>query len=108
MSNIEPFTIEIPQARIDNLKQKLSLAEFPDELEDSNWDLGCPLTDIKRLAKAWEAWDWRQAERKLNSYPHFHTDIDIDGFESLEIHFLLQKSEAKDAIPLLFVHGCRF
>ena len=39
----EPFTISVPQERIDTLKAKLSLAEFPDELENSNWDLGVPL-----------------------------------------------------------------
>jgi len=107
MSDLKPFTIEIPPAKIDKLRQKLSLAEFPDELEGSGWDLGCPLADIKRLTKAWEQWDWRQAEKKLNAYPQFHMDIDVDGFGTLDIHFLLQRSEAKDAIPLLFVHGCK-
>jgi len=108
MSNIQPYNISIPQSQIDNLKHKLSLASFPHELEGAGWDLGCPLTDIKRLTKAWEVWDWRQAEKKLNAYPQFHTDIDVTGFGSLDIHFVYQKSEAKDAIPLLFVHGCRF
>ena len=108
MSHIQPYNISIPQAQIDNLKQKLSLASFPDEFEDAGWDLGCPLTDIKRLAKAWVEWDWRQAEKKLNAYPQFHTDIEVDGFGTLDLHFVYQKSEAKDAIPLLFVHGCRF
>jgi hypothetical protein len=37
----------VPQEKIDALKQKLALAEFPDELEDSGWDLGSPLNDIK-------------------------------------------------------------
>jgi len=107
MSPIQPYNISIPQSQIDNLKQKLPLASFPNELEDAGWDLGCPLTDIKRLTKAWEHWDWRQAEKKLNAYPQFHTDIEVDGFGTLDTHFVFQKSEAKDAIPLLFVHGCR-
>lgn len=107
MSDIKPFIIEIPQSKIDKLKLKLSLAEFPDELEGAEWDLGCPLSDIKRLTKGWEACDWRQAEKKLNAYPQYHTDIDVDDFGSLDIHFVHQRSEAKNAIPLLFVHGCR-
>jgi len=95
MSNIQPYNISIPQSQIDNLKHKLSLASFPDELEGAGWDLGCPLTDIKRLTKAWEVWDWRQAEKKLNAYPQFHTDIDVTGFGSLDIHFVYQRARLR-------------
>ena len=107
MSQPQPFAINIPQSKIDRLKQKLSLAEFPDELEGVGWDLGCPLADIKRLTKAWEQWDWRPAEKKLNDVPQFHTDVEVDGFGTLDIHFVHTQSEAPHAIPLLFVHGCK-
>ncbi|KAI9874602.1 MAG: hypothetical protein M1830_009577, partial [Pleopsidium flavum] len=105
MSSPKPFLIHIPQSKIDNLRQKLSLAEFPDQLEEAAWDLGCPVADIERLATAWQQWDWRQAEKKLNEYPQFHTDVEVDGFGSLDIHLVHQKSKVKEAIPLLFVHG---
>lgn len=104
--DIEPYTIAIPQQKIDNLRTKLSLSEFPDELEAANWDLGVPLADIKRLTAAWEKWDWRKAEAELNKIPQYHTAIQVDGFGSLDIHFVWQKSKVKNAIPLLFVHGC--
>jgi len=105
----QPYKISIPQEKIDNLKTKLALAEFPDELSESEWDLGVPLADIKRLTKAWSQWDWRQAEERLNrELPQFHTSIAVDGFDELDIHFVWQKSEVKNAIPLLFCHGCKF
>jgi hypothetical protein len=107
MSSPEPYTISVPQERLDILKKKLSLTEFPDELENSRWDYGAPLADIKRLTKAWEQWDWRQAEERLNKFPQFHTDIDVDGFDTLDIHFIHQKNDNPDAIPLLFSHGCK-
>ena len=107
MASPKPFTINVPQEQIDRLKQKLTLAEFPDELEDSGWDYGCPISDIKRLTKAWEEYDWRFAEKKLNQFPHYHTDIEVDSFGALDIHFVHQRSEDRDAIPLLFVHGCK-
>ena len=107
MSTVEPFAIDIPQGKIDKLKQKLSLAEFPDELEDAGWELGCPLAELQRLTLAWAKWDWREAETRLNQYAHFHTAIEVDGFGSLDIHFVHQKSEVDGAIPLLFVHGCK-
>ena len=106
MTSLTSFKISIPQQKLDNLKTKLSLAEFPDELENAQWDLGVPLADMKRLTKAWENWDWRQAEERLNKLPQYKTGIKVDGYEELDIHFVWQKSEVKRAIPLLFVHGC--
>ena len=101
----QPFQISVPQERVDTLKKKLSQAEFPDELHSSGWDLGVPLSDMKRLTKAYEKWDWRQAEERLNKVPQYHTPIKVGGFDELDIHFVWQKSEVKNAIPLLFVHG---
>lgn len=103
----ETFTIDVPQSKIDSLKTKLSLAEFPEELDAAGWDLGAPLTDMKRLTKAWEKYDWRSAEEKLNRLPQYHTGVEVDGFGKLDIHFVWQKSEVKNAIPLIFVHGCK-
>lgn len=104
----EPFTLSVPQEKIDNLKLKLSQAEFPDELSESAWDLGVPLSDMKRLVKSWQQWDWRQAEEKINQLPQYHTPISVDNFGTLDIHFVWQKSEVKNAIPLLFCHGCMY
>src|ERR1700738_5390951 len=100
MPSPKPFTIDIRQSRKDNLREKLSLAEFPDELHEAGWDLGCPLSEIQRLAKAWQHWDWRQAEKKLREYPNFTTDVEVDGYGSLDIHFVHQRSDVTGAIPL--------
>jgi hypothetical protein len=51
MPSPQPFTIDVPTKKIISLQQKLSLADFPDELKGADWDLGCPLSEIKRLAK---------------------------------------------------------
>jgi len=94
------------ESKLERLKQKLALADFPDELEGTEWAYGSPLSDIKRLTKYWyEEYDWRKAEAKLNEFPQFSVDIDVAGFETLNIHFVHQKSNVKGAIPLIFVHG---
>jgi pimeloyl-ACP methyl ester carboxylesterase len=41
----------------------------------------------------------------MNSFPQFETQVTVDGFGPIDMHFLHQKSEVKGAIPLLFVHG---
>ncbi|KAL8998535.1 MAG: hypothetical protein Q9188_006081 [Gyalolechia gomerana] len=106
MASIEPFSLSVPNAQLERLSQKLSTTNFPDELDEAGWDYGAPLADIKRLTKYWQdKYDWRKAEAKINELPNYKTPIDIDGFGTLDIHFVHQKSPVKDAIPLLFAHG---
>ncbi|KAF9005508.1 Alpha/Beta hydrolase protein [Cyathus striatus] len=102
-----PFQISIPDEKIQNLKQKLALTVFPDELEDAGWDYGVPLADLKRLVAHWkDGYDWRKHEAALNEeMPQFTRDIEVDGHGTLNIHYVHKKSEVVDAIPLLFVHG---
>lgn len=106
MAPVEPYKIRVPDDAISRLKQKLVLADFPDELEEVGWDRGSPLKDVKRLAAYWQdGFDWRKAEAKLNELPQFTTDVDVDGFGTLKIHFVHMKSNVEGAIPLLFSHG---
>lgn len=102
----KPFKISILQEKVDRLKQKLSLDDLPDELENSGWDYGVPLSDMKRLVKAWQEWDWRETEKKLNQVSMYTVYVPVGGYGTPDIHFVHQKSEVKGAIPLLFVHGC--
>ena len=104
----QPFTVSIPEADLELLRQKLNLVRFPDELEGSAWDYGVPLADVKRLVTHWkDKFDWRKAEATINELPMFTRDIEVEGHGTLNIHYVHQKSEAENAIPLLFVHGCR-
>ncbi|KAI0533930.1 microsomal epoxide hydrolase [Xylaria digitata] len=103
---IRPFTIAIPDAGLEDLRERLRRTRFPDELEDVGHDMGAPLKDVKRLATYWaEKYDWRKAEAELNKLPHFMTKLQATGFEPLDIHFVHVRSSRKDAIPLLFSHG---
>lgn len=62
--------------------------------------------EVKALTKYWiEEFDWRAVEKKLNTIPQFKTEIKVEGFDPIDIHFVHQKSDVKGAIPLLFLHG---
>ena len=107
---MQPFKIEIRDEELELLKQKLALATLPDELDDAGWAYGVPLADVRRLLARWQSgYDWRAHEAALNAeLPQFQTDLAVDGFGSFKIHFVHKKSEVKGAIPLLFVHGCKW
>ncbi|KAI1794412.1 epoxide hydrolase [Ganoderma leucocontextum] len=110
MSNVanteKPFNLAIPDADIEHLQRALELARFPDELDGAGWDYGAPLADVKRLVAHWKSgFDWRKAEVEINKLPMSTRDIEVDGFGTLNVHYVHQVSDVKGAIPLLFVHG---
>lgn len=90
--SITPYTISIPQPKLDRLKQKLELTELPTQFEPTPgnnvpWDFGAPVSEIKRLVEYWkDGFDWRKAEEKLNELPMFWTEVDVKGFEALGMH----------------------
>ena len=109
MTSPSPYTIAVPEPALQRLHSRLEIADFPDEIDDAEWDYGAPLSDIKRLTAYWKnEFDWRKQEKEMNRLPNFQTKIQVDGFEPLNIHFVYQKSDNPNAIPLLFVHGCQF
>jgi len=108
MASITPFKVAISEDKIKRLQQKLASTDFPSEVLDPNnpWSRGVPLSEIKRLAFYWQHnFDWRSAEAKLNTLPQYIANINIEGFDKYDIHFVHQRSQITDAIPLLFLHG---
>jgi hypothetical protein len=71
---IKSFEVHIPDAALDDLRARLALARFPDELDDAGWAYGAPLSDVKRLVKHWqEKYDWREAEREINKVRYMYS-----------------------------------
>ena len=50
---IRPFRIEIPQADLDDLQERLVRTRWPDELPGAGWSYGVALDYIKELAAYW-------------------------------------------------------
>jgi epoxide hydrolase len=98
---IRPFCIDIPQADLDDLKNRLTRARWPQELPSVGWSRGVSLDYLKELAEYWaDGFDWRKQEEKLNEFPQFITTID-----GQDIHFLHVRSPEPDALPLILTHG---
>ncbi len=100
-AEIKPFRIDVPQSDIDDLRLRLSMTRWPDELPGVGWSYGIPLGYVKDLAHHWAAgYDWRRWEAQLNALPQFITSID-----GQDIHFLHLRSKEPNAVPLLITHG---
>ena len=96
-----PFTIEVPQRDLDDLRARLGRTRWPNELQPQGWDRGTELEFLQELTRYWlEEYDWRVVEKSLNRYPHFITQA-----QGLELHFVHEKSGSADAVPIVLLHG---
>ncbi|MEJ6591241.1 MAG: epoxide hydrolase [SAR86 cluster bacterium] len=101
MSDIRPFTIDIPAQQIADLKTRLALTRWPDKETPNDWSQGIPLAYMQEIQDYWlHHYDWPARQAKLNVSPGFLTELD-----GLDIHFLHIRSPHANARPLLLTHG---
>ncbi|ANN17742.1 epoxide hydrolase [Amycolatopsis orientalis] len=99
--DIHPFSIDIPQAQLDDLAARLAATRWPSELPGVGWSRGVPVAYLTDLAEYWRAeFDWRAQEAALNAHPQFVTTLD-----GQRLHFLHVRSPEQDATPLVLLHG---
>jgi pimeloyl-ACP methyl ester carboxylesterase len=100
-STIRPFTVEIPEADLRELRARIAATRWPDKEAVEDDSQGVPLALMQDLARYWlTEHDWRKCEARLNAVPNFITEID-----GLDIHFIHVRSEHDDALPLIVNHG---
>lgn len=94
-----PFTVALPQADLDDLRERLGRTRLPAATPGEGWGRGTPRDYLREMVAAWEAFDWRAVEARLNAHPQFLTQIDGQTF-----HYLHVAASRVDATPLLLVH----
>src|SRR5919197_3125278 len=98
---VTPFRIQIPEAELRDLRERLERTRWPERETVDDWSQGVPLAYLRDLCRYWaERYDWRATERRLNALPQFRTEID-----GLGIHFLHVRSPHPEALPLILTHG---
>jgi pimeloyl-ACP methyl ester carboxylesterase len=96
-----PFRIDIAQADLDDLRERLARTRWARRLPGDGWSRGVPPDYLRDLADYWaNGYDWRVHEARLNTFPQFHTTID-----GLDVHFLHVRSPEPGALPLILTHG---
>jgi len=96
---IRPFTIDVPEEELTDLRSRINATRWPDRETDASQ--GVQLATIQALASYWRTeYDWREFEERFKALPHFMTDID-----GVDIHFIHVRSDHEDALPLVVTHG---
>ncbi|HEX4213855.1 MAG TPA: epoxide hydrolase [Candidatus Dormibacteraeota bacterium] len=100
-SEIRPFRADVPQADLDDLRDRLARTRWPSELPGLGWSRGVPVDYLRGLADHWaNGYHWRVHEARLNEFPQFTTTID-----GANVHFLHIRSAEPGALPLILTHG---
>src|SRR5260221_4563065 len=99
--DVTPFKVDVPQAALDDLKERLANTRWPSKEPVTDWSQGVPLTKARSLVEYWRTrYDWRPVEISLNALPQFRTQID-----GLGIHFIHVRSKHENALPIMLTHG---
>jgi pimeloyl-ACP methyl ester carboxylesterase len=97
----ERFSIEIPQAKLDDLARRLANVNWAPEIANADWRYGTSGAYLRELVRHWrERYDWRAAEKAMNAFAHWR--VRIDG---VPIHFMRVPGRGPAPLPLVLTHG---
>ncbi|XP_037280740.2 epoxide hydrolase 1 isoform X2 [Rhipicephalus microplus] len=98
------FSVHAPEEALLDLKRRLASSKLAEPLQESRFEYGFNAHELRRVVDHWkDRFDWRQQERLLNAYEHYHTTI-----EGIRVHFMYArpKAHAKTKVyTLLMIHG---
>ncbi|MGH9082050.1 MAG: epoxide hydrolase N-terminal domain-containing protein, partial [Acidimicrobiales bacterium] len=98
---ITPFMIDIPDADLDELRARLLATRWPAVRANAAWTDGVADEWVRSFTAHWtDAYDWRDEEARLNTFPQYLTTID-----GQQIHFVHVRSRVPGALPLIMTHG---
>lgn len=98
-TDIQPFQFRAPQAALDDLRERLARTRFATPAPGDSWAYGVPESYLRPMVKAWQDFDWRAVEDRINAHPNYLAEID-----GQPIHFIHVRAKVDGATPLLLAH----
>lgn len=99
--SIQAFKVDISDATLLDLRERLARTRWPEDFGNEHWQYGANTAYMKELCAYWETqFDWRAAEREMNTFSHFRTTV-----EGIPIHFIHERGKGPNPKPLILSHG---
>ena len=117
-TTIRPFTIEVGDDVLDDLRRRLRATRWADAEVVDDWSQGTPLAYLQEFCAYWaDEYDWRAREAALNRFEQFTTTIDgLDPSSSIRVriaslgnidHLARLGHWCRRAVVWRYVHDCR-
>ena len=105
MTTPTPFRLQVPEANLADLRERLARTRLPDAPPGDRWATGTDLGFMREAIAHWrDRFDWRAHEARLNAFPQYRVELDGIG-----LHFLhvpgVRAPGAPEPMPLLLSHG---
>ncbi|HZO60806.1 MAG TPA: epoxide hydrolase [Solirubrobacterales bacterium] len=98
---VHPFTIDVAQEVLDDLRTRIGQTRWPDPAPGERWSQGTDLEYLRALAGYWaHGFDWRARERDLNGFAQFRAEVD-----GTTVHFVHERARSGHGVPLVLSHG---
>jgi pimeloyl-ACP methyl ester carboxylesterase len=103
---LRPAPIAVPDADLDDLRDRLRRTRWPEKETVDDWSQGIPLAYVQELCATWQDdYDWRRCETELNGFEQLRFDDVGPGGAPLGIQVLHAPSPEPGALPVVFTHG---
>jgi microsomal epoxide hydrolase len=97
----EESSIEVPEAVLADLRERLARTRWPEPIPGAGWDYGADVAYLRELCEYWRTgYDWRRHEAAINSVPRFTSRVD-----GVELSFWHLRGSGPRPFPLLLLHG---
>ncbi len=98
--HVEPFEVAIPDAVLDDLRDRIGRTRWPDPAPGAPWSQGTDLDYLRGLLAYWaDGFDWRARERHLNRFEHRIAEV-----SGVRLHFV-HHHRAGNRLALILTHG---
>ena len=106
MSDLTANPIAVPEADLEDLRDRLRRTRWPERETVDDWSQGIPLDYVRELCATWaDTYDWRRVESELNGYEQLRFVPEAGAPDRLGIQVLHAPSPEPDALPVVFTHG---
>ncbi|EIN09123.1 alpha/beta-hydrolase [Punctularia strigosozonata HHB-11173 SS5] len=102
-SEVKPFEVDISKGDVERMKILAANARLPHSPAFIGGDstYGVDLDVLESLRNEWiHGFNWNEQQASINSFHQYTVEV-----ENATVHFVHEKSDDPDAIPLIMLHG---
>ena len=97
----QPFSLNVPEKTIAEIRTRVAAFPCHEMPDDGGWEYGVNLDYMREFCAYWvDGFDWFKQQDAINRFDHFTAAVD-----GIDLHFIHKKGSGESARPLVISHG---